>query len=260
MKTTKSLWAILTMTALALGGCAAETSADDTEAGDEAMTAAQAKARVETFEGDDGKQYFHIVAKNGQVVLQSEGYESLAAAKNGARSAMENAQLAGAFELRDAKDGETYFVLKAANHEIVGTSEMYTTRGNAQKGADGMKALAHEVARAEAQAAKRLGRFESFSGEDQLVYFSLFAGNGQIVMQSQGYQSIAGAKKGVKSVRANGLDAHRYEVLQARDGQWYFHLKAGNNEIIARSEMYASKQSAERGRDAIIELLDTGIR
>lgn len=40
-----------------------------------------------------------------------------------------------------------------------------------------------------------------------------------------------------------------YEVFQGEDNLWYWHLKAGNGEIVAASEGYASKENAERGVD-----------
>jgi len=42
--------------------------------------------------------------------------------------------MAGYFELKTAKDGQTYWNLKAGNHEIILTSEMYTTRAAAENG------------------------------------------------------------------------------------------------------------------------------
>lgn len=38
-----------------------------------------------------------------------------------------------------------------------------------------------------------------------------------------------------------------FEIKKAKDGQFYFHLKAGNGEIILSSEMYEAKASAEKG-------------
>ncbi|QHM69894.1 YegP family protein [Mixta intestinalis] len=41
-----------------------------------------------------------------------------------------------------------------------------------------------------------------------------------------------------------------YEILKSKKSTsqpWYFVLRAGNHEIIAVSEMYSSKQAAEKG-------------
>jgi len=41
--------------------------------------------------------------------------------------------------------------------------------------------------------------------------------------------------------------AGKFEIKKAKDGEYYFHLKASNGEIILSSEMYKAKPSAENG-------------
>ncbi len=43
----------------------------------------------------------------------------------------------------------------------------------------------------------------------------------------------------------------RFEINKARDGQFYFTLIALNNEIIATSEMYTTKQNCQNGIDSV---------
>jgi uncharacterized protein YegP (UPF0339 family) len=43
----------------------------------------------------------------------------------------------------------------------------------------------------------------------------------------------------------------KFEIFAGIDGKFYFHLKAANGEIIASSQGYTTKQSAENGIDAI---------
>jgi hypothetical protein len=245
---------------LALGGCAADSDGDaSAEGGDEQdVTAAVKSSRIETYAGVDGQQYFHLVAKNGEVILQSEGYTSLDAAKTGVRSVLENGARSDAFEIREARDGEHYFVLKAGNNEIIGVGETYTSRSNAERGLTTVTTLVRELANKESVPAPAQARFETFTGEDSLTYFSMRAKNGETVLSSQGYQTAQSAKKGVTSVKTNGVDAARYEILEARDGQFYVRLKAANGEVIARSEMYASKSNATRARDTMVSLLTSG--
>ncbi len=45
----------------------------------------------------------------------------------------------------------------------------------------------------------------------------------------------------------------KFEIKKAKDGQFYFNLTASNGEIIARSEMYKAKASAENGIRSIKE-------
>lgn len=43
----------------------------------------------------------------------------------------------------------------------------------------------------------------------------------------------------------------KFEIFIGADGQFYFHLKAENGLIIAASQGYTSKQSAENGIEAM---------
>lgn len=44
---------------------------------------------------------------------------------------------------------------------------------------------------------------------------------------------------------------NKFEIIRGRDMQFYFHLKAGNGEIIAQSEGYTTKQSALHGINSV---------
>lgn len=83
--------------------------------------------KFEIKSGKTGKFRFNLKASNGQVILSSEAYNTAAAAKSGAASVAKNAGNAKRFERKKAKDGSPYFVMKAANGEVIGKSEMYKT-------------------------------------------------------------------------------------------------------------------------------------
>lgn len=51
-----------------------------------------------------------------------------------------------------------------------------------------------------------------------------------------------------------------YEVFKGKDSQWYWHLKAGNGEIIAVSEGYSSKQMALHGIESVKENAESPIK
>ena len=68
----------------------------------------------------NGKVHFNLKASNGQIILTSEKYESRSAAMKGIESVRKNAGNEKRFERKDAKDGSSYFVLKAANGEVIG--------------------------------------------------------------------------------------------------------------------------------------------
>ena len=94
--------------------------------------------------------------------------------------------------------------------------------------------------------------FELFQSENnQKYYFNLKAKNGQIILSSQGYADISGAKNGIDSVKKNSGDDSKYERKTASNGKFHFNLKAGNGQIIGSSQMYASEAGMENGIDSV---------
>ena len=55
------------------------------------------------------------------------------------------------------------------------------------------------------------------------------------------------ALSGIESVRLNSQIDSRFNSLVARDDSPYFVLKAGNGEIIGKSEMYSSASAMKSG-------------
>jgi len=86
----------------------------------------------------NAKQPYHFVLKapNNETILSSENYVSHEGAKNGINSVRANGPLKGHFEKRISRANEPYFVLKASNGEIIGTSEMYSSDSACNNGID----------------------------------------------------------------------------------------------------------------------------
>lgn len=96
-------------------------------------------------------------------------------------------------------------------------------------------------------------KFEIFKSEKNgKFYFNLKAGNGQVVLSSQGYANKAGAKNGISSVQTNGNNVDNYETKVAKNGKHHFNLLSANKKIIGSSQMYASKDSMNKGIKAVI--------
>lgn len=79
----------------------------------------------ELSSNDQGKFSFTLKAGNGEVILRSEQYDSKASAENGIKSVQTNSPQDARFDRKDASDGRCYFNLKAGNHQVIGTSQMY---------------------------------------------------------------------------------------------------------------------------------------
>jgi uncharacterized protein YegP (UPF0339 family) len=79
---------------------------------------------------NDRKQYsFVLKAPNAHVILRSEQYESKAGALGGVASVQVNSPHPERYQLATASDGRFYFNLRAANSQVIGTSQMYMSEG-----------------------------------------------------------------------------------------------------------------------------------
>lgn len=82
----------------------------------------------------DGQFHFNLKAGNGQIILGSELYKTRASAENGIASVQKNGIDPSRFETKESKAGKPYFVLKAANGQVIGQSEYYESATACQNG------------------------------------------------------------------------------------------------------------------------------
>jgi len=90
------------------------------------------KAKNEQF-------YFNLKASNGQIILKSEMYKAKTGAKNGIESVKKNSASDERYDRRKSKKGDSYFVLLAANNQVIGQSEMYSSASAMENGIKSVK-------------------------------------------------------------------------------------------------------------------------
>lgn len=94
----------------------------------------------------DGKFMFNLLASNGQVILTSQTYTTKSAAEEGVASVRANAGSDERYERNTAADGSPYFNLKAANTQIIGKSQMYSSAAAMEGGIESVKNHAADAA------------------------------------------------------------------------------------------------------------------
>ena len=90
-----------------------------------------------TFEiyKDQRDEYrFRLKARNGEIILKSEGYTTKSNCVNGIHSVKTHSMDNNRYERLIAKDGSPYFNLKASNGQVIGTSETYSSTGAMETG------------------------------------------------------------------------------------------------------------------------------
>lgn len=97
------------------------------------------KGKFEVSLNSKNEYYFKLKASNGEIVLVSESYKNRQGCDNGIQAVRENALLEENFDIRLSNDKKRYFVLKAKNGEIIGTSETYNSLSNVINGIESVK-------------------------------------------------------------------------------------------------------------------------
>jgi uncharacterized protein YegP (UPF0339 family) len=97
------------------------------------------------------------------------------------------------YHIKNAKNGQFHFNLKAGNGQTILSSEMYVTKQSCLNGIDSVKKHSpHEV---------NYRRLTASNGQD---YFNLLASNHQVIGTSEMYNSASARDNGIESVKENG--------------------------------------------------------
>ncbi len=90
--------------------------------------------KFEIYKDKAGEFRFRLKAGNGENIPASEGYKDKSGVDNGVASVKKNAADKDRFEVKESTSGKPYFVLKAANHQVIGQSQMYDSKDGAENG------------------------------------------------------------------------------------------------------------------------------
>ncbi len=102
----------------------------------------------------------------------------------------------GTFEIKKAKDGQTFFHLRAANGQIVLASEMYKAKESVLNGIESVK-----------KNAPLAERYEKLTSKNGKFYFTLKPANSQVIGNSEMYESESSRDQGIDSVMKNAPTA-----------------------------------------------------
>ena len=116
----------------------------------------------------------------------------------------------GKYVIKEAKSG-IMFNLKAANGEVIATSEVYTSESACQNGVESVRKnapiAAIEDQTVEGYATEKHPKFEVYKDKRGEFRFRLKATNGQIIAVSEGYTTMRNCRNGIESVKKNSVDA-----------------------------------------------------
>jgi uncharacterized protein YegP (UPF0339 family) len=84
-------------------------------------------AHYEIFRGTNQQYYFRLKAPNNEIILQSEGYVAKSSCQNGIQSAQQHSPYDRFYVRYTSTRNLPYFALRAANNQVIGVSEEYSS-------------------------------------------------------------------------------------------------------------------------------------
>ncbi|MEX0959946.1 MAG: YegP family protein [Burkholderiales bacterium] len=93
----------------------------------------------EIQKSSDGKFVFNLKADNNQVILTSQTYASKQSALAGIESVRTNSPHDTQYARKQSSADQPYFVLNAANGEVIGSSQMYISLSSMESGIASVK-------------------------------------------------------------------------------------------------------------------------
>ena len=111
--------------------------------------------------------------------------------------------MAGKFEIKKSKSGQFMFNLKAANGQIILTSQLYQAKADAKGGIDSVK-----------RNAPNDDAYERKTSSKNEPYFVLKATNGQVIGNSEMYSSTGAMENGITSVKTNAPEAEVEDLVE----------------------------------------------
>lgn len=123
-----------------------------------------------------------------------------------AEPAEEEPACGGKYSVKETESGFSFRLL-AGNSQVIGVSEVYSSRGAMEKGIKAVRKAAPE-AKIEDQTVEnpetvKNPKFEIYNDKAGEFRFRLKARNGEIILASEGYKTKASCENGIESVRKN---------------------------------------------------------
>ena len=94
--------------------------------------------------------------------------------------------------------------------------------------------------------------------EDVGFIASLFANNGQLLLNSESYTTFKGAVKGIDTIKKNA-ESGVFHVVEDKNGRFFFKLLSKQNRVICVGATYASKDGCESAIESVRNFCKTAI-
>jgi uncharacterized protein YegP (UPF0339 family) len=95
------------------------------------------------------------------------------------------------------------------------------------------------------------GKFECYKDKGGEFRFRLKAGNGEVILSSEGYKAKASCMNGIESVKKNCSNPDCFEVKETGSGKFRFNLRSTNGQVIGTSQNYTTAAACDNGMNSV---------
>ena len=88
--------------------------------------------------------------------------------------------------------------------------------------------------------------------------FELLASNGEKLLSSIDYTSVAGARGGIKTHKAN-IAKDNFTIATSKSKQYFFKLLSGTKQILCTGETYKTKSRCESAIESVKRFAETAV-
>jgi uncharacterized protein YegP (UPF0339 family) len=189
---------------------------------------------------NDSSWLCEVIGDQGEIVLLSDEYAGRTSALNGVLAIEENGVLADRYRVSQTTSGWS-FELRAANNVLLADSQSFATEQEARDAVAATRDLVAGIV--QYKAVLQDGAQFVLTRDGSEWEFLLRDQDGGAILKSQVYQRRSDAINGIESVRENGKNDARYQIV---DSPPRVILKAANGQEIAESnETFDSVEAAE---------------
>ena len=222
------------------------------------------QAGFELFRGNDEQYYFHFNDADGRALLYGRRYKTTSPRLKRIRNIIKASSKDDRYEIIE-ENGQYYFILKARNQQEIARSRRFQNRAEAERyvtyAKENIPTYTSQYISSDKKKRRKKGNqydltlasssgaqgFESLRGQngDKGYYFHFNDDDGNPLLHSQSYTGGKGRDNGMLAViRSSGIE-DRFEIKES-EGQYYFIIRAGNRQEIARSRNFQNRAEAER--------------
>ena len=107
----------------------------------------------------------------------------------------------------------------------------------------------------EVEKAKTMGKWVIKKKSEEDYIWNLIANNGEIILASESYSTVAGAKSGLVNIKES-IYQDRFQIHSDKNDHFFFKLKNGANKLQGMGQVYSTKQSAKNSIESVKRFCD----